>query len=292
MRGDLEILAYNLIQWAGGNLPWKTNNLLGNPLQVQQAKESLMTNIDKKISECFNKKACPAPILTFMKLVAKLKFDERPNYENYRKEFQSGLQSLGKTNSGDLDFKTGATSSTPAKTQRKVKRADAVDTPTAASKSQEDAENISPRRSPLKKRTQLDTTDNPQTPSKRSRANVKATSGQIVPSQSTGAQSTDSPIVVNNYVNSTKTGKNSKTYQLNFELDISFDANVVVNVKRRERKSPKDPKDKKSVKKEFKAESIPDTESPDEIPATEKSFAVGTAKVLKQGTRTSPRARK
>lgn len=291
MRGDLEILAYNLIQWAGGNLPWKTNNLLGNPLQVQQAKESLMNNIDKHISECFNKKACPAPILTFMKLVTKLKFDERPNYENYRKEFQSGLQSLGKTNSGDLDFKAAASPSTPV-SQKKGKRAVAVGSPTPANKSQEDTENISPPKSSLKKRPQLDTPDNPHTPSKRSRANVKATSNQIVPSQSTGAQSTDSPIVVNNYVNSTKPGKNSKTYQLNFELDISFDANVVVNVKRKDRKSPKGPKEKKSVKKEIKTESIPDTESPDEIPATEKSFAVGTAKVLKQGTRTSPRARK
>jgi hypothetical protein len=42
MRGDLEILAYNLIQWLAGQLPWEKSNLLQNPAKVQQVKEDSM----------------------------------------------------------------------------------------------------------------------------------------------------------------------------------------------------------------------------------------------------------
>lgn len=59
MRGDLEILAYNLIQWAGGNLPWEVNKLLGNPSKVQEAKEHFMKNINSDISHCFESSSCP-----------------------------------------------------------------------------------------------------------------------------------------------------------------------------------------------------------------------------------------
>lgn len=268
-------------------MPWKTNNLLGSPPKVQQAKESLMEDIDGHIGECFDKSTCPAPILAFMKLVAKLKFDEKPNYENYRKEFQRGLQSLGKTDSGDLDFKATTSPAAAAKEQKKGRRG--TDVPKAANKSQEDAENISPkpRTTASKKRSPRDnddSVDNSQSPSKKSRASAKSTSRQIVPTQSTAGKSTDTSIVVNNLVNGSKSGKN-KTYELNFELDISFDANVVVNVKRKPKKSPKAKKEAEKVSSRHDA-------STDEIPGTEKSFAIGTAKVLKRGVRTSPRAKK
>lgn len=288
MRGDLEILAYNLIQWAGGNLPWKTKNLLGNPTDVQKAKESLMDAIDKHIGECFDKNGCPAPILKFMKMVAKLKFDEKPNYDNCRKEFQSGLQTLGKANSGDLEFKAAKASSAGAvaKEQKKSKRAGTGDTSTGASTSQEGAENISPKRRPAasKKRSSPFDSDSPEqlmSPLKKQRASAKATSRQVMPTQSTGAKTDDTSIVVSNHVNGSKSVKN-KTYQLNFELDISFDANVVVNVKRKPKKSSKT---KKAIPKD---NSLLDA-STDEIPATEKSFAIGTAKVIKRGVRSSPR---
>lgn len=297
MRGDLEILAYNLIQWAGGNLPWKTNNLLGNPTKVQEAKESLMNAIDTHIGECFDKIACPEPILKFMKLVAKLKFDEKPNYESYRKEFQSGLRSIGKSDSGDLDFK--ATKASPAKaaaaaaasTVKEQKKSKRADTSKASNKSQEDTENISPKpraaASKSKKRSPPvddDSFEGPVSPTKKPRGIAKNTSRQIVTSQSTGAKSSESMIVVNNRVNSSKSGPN-KTYELNFELNVSLDANVVVNVTRKAKKPLK-------MKKTAAKESSPLDKSTDEIPATEKSYAIGTAKVFKRGVRTSPRGKK
>lgn len=59
MRGDFEILAYNVIQWAGGDLPWEKNKLLGTPPKVQQAKEDLMSNIESRLKACFPNQQCP-----------------------------------------------------------------------------------------------------------------------------------------------------------------------------------------------------------------------------------------
>lgn len=53
MRGDMEILAYNLVQWTGGELPWEKNKLLGVPAKVQQAKEELMSNVGGRLKDCY-----------------------------------------------------------------------------------------------------------------------------------------------------------------------------------------------------------------------------------------------
>lgn len=59
MRGDFEILAYNILQWSGGKLPWEENKLLDAPAKVQQAKENLMSNLDSQLKDCFAAKRCP-----------------------------------------------------------------------------------------------------------------------------------------------------------------------------------------------------------------------------------------
>lgn len=64
MRGDLEILAYNLIQWAGGDLPWEKNKLLGTPVKVQQAKDELMSSLDTRLKSCFSNQQCPGTHLS------------------------------------------------------------------------------------------------------------------------------------------------------------------------------------------------------------------------------------
>lgn len=53
MRGDIEILAYNLIQWTGGELPWEKKKLLEVPTKVQQAKEDLMSNVGSRLKDCY-----------------------------------------------------------------------------------------------------------------------------------------------------------------------------------------------------------------------------------------------
>lgn len=59
MRGDFEILGYNLIQWAGGDLLWEKNNLLGTPVKVQQAKEDFMSNLESRLKESFVNQQVP-----------------------------------------------------------------------------------------------------------------------------------------------------------------------------------------------------------------------------------------
>lgn len=59
MRGDFEILAYNLIQWSGVSLPWETEKLLASPPNVQAAKEDFMKNLDVSLKKCFGTSSCP-----------------------------------------------------------------------------------------------------------------------------------------------------------------------------------------------------------------------------------------
>lgn len=74
-RGDLEILAYNLLQWLGCKLPWM--NLLKNPKDVQESKEKYMKEIPKFIQMCFGKRSPPGkyrrlPVLLYTCVLIKL----------------------------------------------------------------------------------------------------------------------------------------------------------------------------------------------------------------------------
>lgn len=51
MRGDLEVLAYNIIHWLGCKLPWEKN--LSDPIVVQKSKEDNMEKTDKITKACF-----------------------------------------------------------------------------------------------------------------------------------------------------------------------------------------------------------------------------------------------
>lgn len=57
--GDLENLAYIMLEWAGAELPWREINLADN---VQRSKEHFMANIDTELKSCFPKKLCPGKI--------------------------------------------------------------------------------------------------------------------------------------------------------------------------------------------------------------------------------------
>lgn len=56
-RGDLEVLAYNLIQWLGCTLPWEGN--LQDVNVVHKSKEEYMDNVPKMIKACFGHKTPP-----------------------------------------------------------------------------------------------------------------------------------------------------------------------------------------------------------------------------------------
>lgn len=235
-----------------------------------------------------------------MKYVTKLKYDEKPDYEKCRKIFVDGLKSLGKPNSGDLDFKVSSAASTPAKKSAVVKspvkeqrakpgRPRAV----AVAKPLDNVENISPKvknSSPKVKNSRKrdpslnDSSEDSASPSKKVRQSNKATTqvrATKVSSRTTATTTTsktNSSVVVNDGGRDEK-GKRNKTYNINLDLDISFDAEVIVNVKRKKKKSPKEAVESPN-------QSI---QSTDEIPPSDKSFIV--TKVYKRAPRESPRAK-
>lgn len=53
MRGDLEILGYNMLQWLVGELPWE--KVLTNQKKVQEMKEDLLKNVRATISKKYPK---------------------------------------------------------------------------------------------------------------------------------------------------------------------------------------------------------------------------------------------
>lgn len=57
----MDILAYNLIEWAGGELPWVAKNYLNDMNKVATEKDKLMSssNIERRLKNCFQDKMCP-----------------------------------------------------------------------------------------------------------------------------------------------------------------------------------------------------------------------------------------
>lgn len=52
MRGDLEILGYNMLQWLVGELPWEKS--LKQPKTVQDMKETFMKNVRSNITKQYS----------------------------------------------------------------------------------------------------------------------------------------------------------------------------------------------------------------------------------------------
>ncbi|XP_014609566.1 PREDICTED: serine/threonine-protein kinase VRK1-like [Polistes canadensis] len=110
MRGDLEILGYNIIQWLSGSLPWDKNSVPSSPSVVQKEKEKAFENLPKFLDQCFDG-LTPEPVLKYMKLVEAMKFNETPNYKKFIEILTNGLKKLNHTPDGKLEF-TNASSPT------------------------------------------------------------------------------------------------------------------------------------------------------------------------------------
>lgn len=105
MRGDLEILAYNMIHWLCSSLPWDSN--LKDPSVVQKKKEKAFENVGAFLKQCCGSQI-PAPMSEFMKSLAKLKFDATPNYAEFREILVRALKNLGSDVDGKLQFSASA----------------------------------------------------------------------------------------------------------------------------------------------------------------------------------------
>jgi vaccinia related kinase len=114
MRGDLEVLAYNLIEWSGAKLPWVEKKLLAKPVEVQKSKEEFMKNFEKSLSAAYGSAAVPSQITAFFKYLLGLKHDTQPDYGKLRGIFEAGIKELSQKNSGPLEFGGSKAAAAPA----------------------------------------------------------------------------------------------------------------------------------------------------------------------------------
>ncbi|XP_045537179.1 serine/threonine-protein kinase VRK1 [Papilio machaon] len=101
MRGDLEILGYNMLQWIVGELPWEKH--LKQPKTVQTMKETFMKNVRSEISK--NYPNVPDALIKFFEYINSLKPKEQVNYTKCRQILENYLKSEGKTKTSKLEFK-------------------------------------------------------------------------------------------------------------------------------------------------------------------------------------------
>ncbi|ENN78158.1 hypothetical protein HUJ04_004450 [Dendroctonus ponderosae] len=106
-RGDLENLAYVLIQWLGGTLPWEDN--LSDPKTVQKSKEKHMSSAKEMVKACFGSKPHPKAISTYITYVLSMDFDTPPDYKKVRSIFESGLKEARERVGAPLTFHTSLT---------------------------------------------------------------------------------------------------------------------------------------------------------------------------------------
>ncbi|XP_065211916.1 nucleosomal histone kinase 1-like [Planococcus citri] len=81
MRGDLEILGYNILAWCGYEFPW--SKCLKTPAVVHQKKIDLMSDLDSL------KNRVPTNIVNYLKYVNQLRHDETPDYERAKSVLRS-----------------------------------------------------------------------------------------------------------------------------------------------------------------------------------------------------------
>uniref|UniRef100_A0A182K0H4 non-specific serine/threonine protein kinase n=1 Tax=Anopheles christyi TaxID=43041 RepID=A0A182K0H4_9DIPT len=111
MRGDLEILAYNMIEWAGGSLPWKEEKLLKDCNKVQQMKEEGMGDVAGLLKRSFRKHlTVPKVLQPFLEFVNGLRYNETPKYTACAKIIEKALKTLGASNTGALEVSIAGSS--------------------------------------------------------------------------------------------------------------------------------------------------------------------------------------
>ncbi|KAF7394536.1 hypothetical protein HZH66_007710 [Vespula vulgaris] len=135
MRGDMEILGYNMIHWLCGSLPWDKD--LTNPTNVQKQKQKAFENLPKFLEQCFHD-STPKPVLEYMKLLEIMEFNETPNYEKFIEILNDGLKKLGHKPNGKLEFNNASGSTkkaiVPKSIPRKVNKITAIKRPSPRSK--------------------------------------------------------------------------------------------------------------------------------------------------------------
>ncbi|KAM4770905.1 serine/threonine-protein kinase VRK2 [Rhinophrynus dorsalis] len=90
-RGDLEILAYCMLHWLCGELPWDQH--LKDPTAVQDSKTKLLNELPDSVVEWTARQDGCYEIARFMTEVHCLKYNEKPNYEALKKILLKSVES-------------------------------------------------------------------------------------------------------------------------------------------------------------------------------------------------------
>jgi len=118
-RSDLEILAYNLVHWMSGELPWMDK--LTDPTYVQKQKIGYMNDIKAFLQRCFQSEDYPAVLEEFLNYVVSLEFDTPPDYDMCRQMFKTALTKAKYPLDGKIDF------TSPKKAPKKGRKRKASD---------------------------------------------------------------------------------------------------------------------------------------------------------------------
>ncbi|CAG4982121.1 unnamed protein product [Colias eurytheme] len=100
MRGDLEILGYNMLQWIVGELPWEKS--LQQPKKVQAMKEDFLKNVRSEVNKLSSN--VPEALIKFFEYINSLKPKDSVDYTKCRQLFEGYLKKEGKTKTSKLEF--------------------------------------------------------------------------------------------------------------------------------------------------------------------------------------------
>ncbi|XP_046884653.1 serine/threonine-protein kinase VRK2 isoform X2 [Hypomesus transpacificus] len=100
-RGDLQVLAFCLLHWLCGTLPW--DSVLNNPTQVHEAKARLMDNLPNSVQQLPLDRAVSDKMADFFLHVKELTYEQRPDYQALRTLLCAGGRRAG-GGQGGLDL--------------------------------------------------------------------------------------------------------------------------------------------------------------------------------------------
>uniref|UniRef100_A0A6Q2X964 Protein kinase domain-containing protein n=1 Tax=Esox lucius TaxID=8010 RepID=A0A6Q2X964_ESOLU len=107
-RSDLQALAYCLLRWHTGTLPW--SSLTQTPGRVSAEKERFVKDIPGLMSHCFGQKKVSGALQSYLCQVMALQYSDQPDYEALRAGLMAALQKLGGSLEKPLDLQVNALS--------------------------------------------------------------------------------------------------------------------------------------------------------------------------------------
>ncbi|XP_065340100.1 serine/threonine-protein kinase VRK1-like [Cloeon dipterum] len=124
-RGDLEVLAFNMIHWLCSTLPWEqviAMDKKGKEKTVEEMKVKFMENISESLSELKLAPAEKAFLKRFLDKVKHMGHLDKPDYKALTKMISDALHETGFKDSGPLIFSASKTPPRAASKRRSTKR--------------------------------------------------------------------------------------------------------------------------------------------------------------------------